>query len=83
MHRSQIITTKGEKNREQFSTQLKLDKKLIIGSHHFVRERRNVLVKLLQCSQGHRIRGGKLPKTQPYWFQENSHWQVAHELELR
>lgn len=35
--------------------QVNLDKKLIIGSGNFVRERRSILVKLLPHSQGHRI----------------------------
>lgn len=44
-----------KKKREQFSMQVNLDKKLIIGSGNFVRERRSILVKLLPHSQGHRI----------------------------
>lgn len=57
MRNSQIITTKKKKKkkREQFSMQVNLDKKLIIGSGNFVRERRSILVKLLPHSQGHRI----------------------------
>lgn len=39
-----------EKKKVHFSMQLKLDKKMVIGSHNFVRERRNILFKLSQCS---------------------------------